>query len=121
MTEYFHYRDLTVELRRSARRTVDLTVDRGGEVVMAIPKALSKKEIEKILREKELWLYQTLGKKRRVLHERGPKEYVSGEGFYYLGKKYRLKVYEPPALSDYQLPLTLRQGRFWLNKAVLSN
>jgi predicted metal-dependent hydrolase len=114
--EVLRYKDIDVEVRRSSRRrTVDLTVDRGGNVVMAVPAAFSDANIRDILQKKELWLYQTLGGKRKVLHPKRPREYVSGEGFYYLGKNYRLKVTTGPPES----PLSLKEGRFWLCEDAL--
>ena len=115
------YRDIDIEVRRSSRRrTVDLVVDRGGNVVISVPEALPESEILRILRQKELWLYRTLGRKQEALYDRRPREYVSGEGFYYLGKTYRLKVHHAAESSASPPSLALRQGRFWLARAAVT-
>ena len=49
-------------------------------------------KLETLIREKLLWMYQQLGRKEEELHQLPEKEYVSGEGFYYRGRKYRLKL-----------------------------
>ena len=99
MSEVLKVGELNVEVRRSARRrTVDLIVDRGGTVVAAVPANMTTGEIEALIRRKSLWIHSTLALKKRVLREQSPKEYVSGEGLFYLGRSYRLKLIElPPA------------------------
>ena len=87
---------LEIEVRRSSRRkTVDLIVDRFGELVINVPDALPPNEVEAIVRRKREWIYAKLGQKEAVLKPRGTREYVTGEGFHYLGRKYRLKLFEP--------------------------
>ena len=55
-------------------------------------KVPSQDKLETMVREKLLWIYQQLGRKEEELHQLPAKEYVSGEGFYYRGRKYRLKL-----------------------------
>jgi hypothetical protein len=105
--------DLEIELRRSDRRkTVDLTVDRAGELVIAVPAAFSDARVEEIIRSRLEWIYQTLGNKRRVLHPKVGKEYVTGEGFHYLGRKYRLKLLRAGDGALAGPSLQLKNGRF---------
>ena len=114
MNEIVEINDLKVEVRRSPRRrTVDLIVDRFGDLVINVPQALPHAEIESIVRRKQEWIYTKIGQKEIVLSASGNKEYVTGEGFYYLGKKYRLKLFEPDATTPVP-PLRLINGRFWL-------
>ena len=114
MSESIQIDDLKVEVRRSARRlNVDLTIDRDRGVVIAVPDSMTEADIAKIIRNKQMWLYTALGRKEATHKGPPPKEYVSGEGFFYLGKKYRLKV-----LRDGQKPvggaLQLQNDRFYL-------
>jgi hypothetical protein len=107
---------LHVEVRRSARRRrVDLIIERDGQVVAAVPQHLPEADIAQILRDKQTWIYVTLDRKRRTEPAPPPKDYVSGEGFYYLGRKYRLKVLADAPATD---TLQFRQGGFWLPKAL---
>lgn len=113
--------DLEIELRRSdRRRTVDLTVDRGGELVIAVPAAFSDARVEEIVRSRLEWIYRTLGNKQRVLHPKVAKEYVTGEGFYYLGRKYRLKRLRAGDEALTGPPLQLKNGRFFMTEQAAS-
>lgn len=117
MIETLQYRDLPVQVRRSThRRTVDLTVDRTGEIVMSVPNDLPTRQLREILKDKEIWLYRTLNKKQKVLFPKQAREFISGEGFYFLGKKYRLKVVE--AASNQGNTLLFKDGRFLLPKGL---
>lgn len=120
MNEVVELDDLKVEVRRSPRRrTVDLIVDRFGDLVINVPQTLPRAEIESIVRRKREWIYTKVGQKETVLSASGNKEYITGEGFYYLGKKYRLKLFEPDATTPVP-PLRLINGRFWLVRSNAS-
>lgn len=114
MSECLLIDDLEIEVRRSDKRqNVDLVVDRNGQIVISVPAQLSDEEISKVCNQKKIWLYQTLEKKNESIHLAEPKKYVTGEGFFYLGRKYRLKlIYNEPNKSE---PLKFRDGRFLLN------
>lgn len=107
--------DLEIEIRRSARRkNVDLIVDRHGDIVISVPQPLPQDEIHRICKQKQVWLYQTLNRKQQSLSFPEAKKYVTGEGFYYLGRKYRLKLlYGSKANSSRQV--TFRNGRLFLH------
>jgi len=114
MSELIQLDDLRVEVRRSARRrTVDLIVDRFGDLVINVPEALPRSEIESIVRRKQEWIYTKLNQKATFLRAAETKEYVTGEGFHYLGKKYRLKLFEASG-GESVPPLRLLNGRFWM-------
>ena len=121
MSERIRVDELLIEVRRSSRRrTVDLTVDRFGDIVIAVPALLPKADIEKVVLQKRLWIYKTLRRKEKALHHQHPSEYVTGEGFYYLGRKYRLKVFEPDGHLRPIPSLQLRNGRFMLKRDAAS-
>ena len=83
--------DLEFEVRRSARRrTVQITVDRGGELVLAAPHDCPVSTMENFVQEKRSWIYTKLAEKEALWAEAPRKQYVSGEGFPYLGRSYRL-------------------------------
>lgn len=104
--------DLHFEVRRSPRRhTVQITVDRGGELVLSAPERCPLKKMEGFVREKRFWIYTKLAEKEVLLSDAPTKEYVSGEGFPYLGRSYRL------LLVDHQdVPVTLDRGRFKMRR-----
>lgn len=107
--------DLTFELRRSERRkTVGITVERNGELILTAPPDCSLALIEQVARDKRFWIYTKLAEKELLCQPPPEREYVSGEGFYYLGRSYRLLLVEP----DDSLPvLQLQQGRFRLQRS----
>jgi predicted metal-dependent hydrolase len=78
--------DLSFELRHSAkRRTIGITVERDGQLILASPPEVPMETLEKVVRDKRLWIYSKLLKKESLNPPTAVKEYVSGEGFYYLG------------------------------------
>ncbi len=107
---------LAYELRRSARRrTVGITVDRDGSLVISAPEDCPEEVIEKAAREKRPWVRARLAEKRLLSPPRAPREYVTGEGFYHLGRSYRLLLIDPQE-DDGVPPLRLRGGRFELRR-----
>lgn len=109
--EKIEINDLTIEVRRSSRRkTVELSVDRDGCILLYAPANANNATLESLVKERRIWIYQQLGRKDEELHLMPKKEYVSGEGFYYLGRKYRLKVLDDP----WVMVLRFRNGRFMM-------
>lgn len=110
--------DLSIEVHRSSRRkTIELAIDRDGCIMLYAPAATDVFELEKLVKERLIWIYQKLGRKDEELHQLPKKEYVSGEGFYYLGRKYRLKVVDDPLVST----LKFRNGRFIMPPSQQAN
>lgn len=88
---------LTFELRRSERRrTLGLTVDRNGEVVAHAPDAVPVEEVSRWIRTKLLWVHRKLALKKEMAPTVKAPEFISGEGFSYLGKRYRLRIEKAP-------------------------
>lgn len=104
--------DLTFEVRHSNRRkTLEIIVDREGDLVIAAPKGTEENLLKDFVQEKKFWIYQKLAEKAELQKPRPRKEYVDGEGFLYLGRSYRLKL-----VDNQQTPLKLIDGRFCLRK-----
>lgn len=102
--------ELSFQIKRSNRRhTLELIVDRGGELVIAAPTETDEALMAAFVREKKFWLYRKLAEKQARQQPSGGKEFVSGEGFAYLGRSYRLLLVE-----DQEAPLRLANGRFRL-------
>src|SRR5262249_30997687 len=95
--------DLHFELRRSPRpQTMQITIDRSGELVLIAPEECGTAALERFVREKRFWIYTKLAEKESQRRSSTTKEFVSGEGFPYRGKSYRL------LLVDHQdVPLKL--------------
>lgn len=115
MNEVLAIGDVEVKVRRSEKRhTVALTVERDGSVVAAVPKSLALGELSRVVRSREVWLHSALSRREAALPSLGVKEYVYGEGFHYLGRKYRLRVLRCSDNGDQRPELQLSQGRFHL-------
>ena len=86
---------VTYAIRRSARRkkTVAVTVDPGGGVLLLAPENFSTDRLDEVVRRKAGWIVQRM----RGVGSNGvplsPREFVSGESVMYLGRHYRLKVH----------------------------
>ncbi|EKD36257.1 MAG: hypothetical protein ACD_75C01580G0002 [uncultured bacterium] len=112
-------KDVAVVVKRSVRRkTVELSVDRDGCVLLHAPASASREKLETMVREKLLWIYQQLGRKEEELHQLPAKEYVSGEGFYYRGRKYRLKLIDDIRAVRIGKHLRFQSGRFVMPRLV---
>ena len=117
MSELMVVDDLRFELRRSARRkSIGVTVDRDGTLLLHAPVDCPMEAIEQVARQQQGWIYAKLARKRALVHERPVKEYVSGEGFLYLGRSYRLLLVTPGEGQDTMPPLRLQGGRFLLRR-----
>ncbi len=91
--ETLELNDLVFEVRRSPRRaTLGLTIDRGGELVIHAPESSKRDELARWTRSKLLWVHRKLLDKSGTLPRVRDPEFVSGESFSYLGRRYRLKV-----------------------------
>jgi len=86
---------LVFEVRRGPRRkTLGLTVDRAGELVMHAPLDTSEAELRKWATSKLLWVHQKLAQKQALVRNVHLPEFVSGESVFYLGRSYRLRIVE---------------------------
>ncbi len=100
--------DLRFEVRRSPRRSsVQITVDRGGELLLSAPEGCSSQVMEQFVREKRFWIYTKLAEKDALAPSVPKKHFVSGEGFAYLGRSYRLLL-----VDEQDVRVKLERGRF---------
>jgi predicted metal-dependent hydrolase len=117
MNELLVVDNLEFEVRRSPRRkTLGLTVDRAGELVVHSPETASEAELRKWVGKKLLWVHQKL--LRKEMYNGGVRrlETVSGESIAYLGQNYRLKI-----VKDQSTPLRFDGQWFLLRENDRSN
>ncbi|MGM0557094.1 MAG: M48 family metallopeptidase [Myxococcota bacterium] len=92
MNETLTIGELEFELRRSARRkTIGITVDRDGSLLLHVPTDCPRSTIERVAETKQVWVHTKLAEKEMLNASAVQKEYVAGESFYYLGRRYRLR------------------------------
>ncbi|MGI9211116.1 MAG: M48 family metallopeptidase [Methylococcaceae bacterium] len=109
--------DLHFEIRRSTRRkTMQITVERTGELILIAPPDVGIDQLRDFVSEKSFWIYTKLAEKNRLQRKIPRKEFISGEGFIYLGRTYRLK-----SVETQDTPLKLANGRFTLRQNAQAN
>lgn len=107
--------DLQFTVQRSARRrTMQITVERDGELVLFAPPQVGDDQLRAFVEEKRFWIYTKLAAKDRLQRTVPRKEFVGGEGFLYLGRSHRLKL-----IDEQDMPLKLVAGRFCLRRDAL--
>jgi predicted metal-dependent hydrolase len=104
--------DLDVHVTVSARRqTVGLTVERDATITAVVPPALDAEKLTQVITAKAPWLHAKLRDRAETGLPRPPREYVSGEGFPYLGRSYRLLI-----VDQSPGPVLLKRGRLELRR-----
>ena len=117
MMETLRVGDLTFEVRRSLRRrTLGLTVDRGGELRVHAPESFAAEDLRRWTKGKLLWVYRKLALKAEASSKFQTPEFMSGEAFSYLGRSYRLKI-----TADQKEPLRFDGKRFRLRSDARSD
>ncbi|MHA1862632.1 MAG: M48 family metallopeptidase [Candidatus Thorarchaeota archaeon] len=99
--------------RSDKRKTVGITIERDNSLALSVPFQTSNHEIERVVRRKKTWILTKLVEKEPLIKTNPTKEYVSGEGFSYVGRSYRLKIVEnnsdAPKLRFYGSRFELRK------------
>lgn len=109
--------DLQFTIRRSTRRrTMQITVERTGELILSAAPEVGIDQLREFANEKRFWIYTKLAEKDRLQRKVPRKEFVAGEGFLYLGRSHRLKL-----VNDQDSPLKLVNGRFALRRDALAD
>ena len=81
---------------RSKRRTIALVISPDATLTVRAPFYLPISFIEEFIEKKSSWILRKISELEKRPTVKG-KEYVSGEGFLYLGKTYRLRYIEDHA------------------------
>lgn len=79
------------ELIRSKRKTISLTVDHNGKLIIRAPFKTPIEYIKKVVEEKSKWIFTKQEFIKRNMSCLQKKQYTEGEEFFYLGKSYSLK------------------------------
>lgn len=112
MTETISIDDLTFFIKRSTRRkTIGLTVERDRSLVAHLPQHVDLDQAAALIRRRLAWVHQKLAEHVSTGPDgvfRRP-EFVDGEGFYFLGRHYRLKLVDKQQNSS-RLPTVRFEG-----------
>lgn len=87
----YHY-DLIIQERKS----MSLTVRPDLSICVKCPQEADEDRIENFLKRKWFWLEKQLSFFKKYQRKVYKKDYVSGEGFFYLGRQYKLKIEGSP-------------------------
>jgi len=82
---------MNVQIVKKDVKHINLKVKPSGEVILTIPTDSNERDIEYVLKKRADWIERKIAffNTHKEVRKR---EYVSGENFHYLGRKYRLKV-----------------------------
>lgn len=112
-----HIDDLTFALHRSPKRkTVGITIERDNSLTLRAPVDCSLEAIRAVVQRRALWIHTKLAEKGEVRRETD-RQFVEGERFYYLGKRYQL-VLDAADADNNEPPLRLYRGRFRLSHSA---
>lgn len=104
---------LAFDVHRSDRRkTMQITVERSGELSIVAPSNIAPDQLVNFVEEKLLWIHTKVEEKSRLQQRAPMKEFVEGEGFLYLGRSHRLRLVESQLVE-----LSLKNGRFCLRRS----
>lgn len=99
----FNYGDEQIMFERLPRsegiQRVVIKVYPDCRVAVAAPAHAEDSEVLAAVKKRSRWIYQQLRDFRQQSADVTPRQYISGESHYYLGKQYLLKVLENPAIS----------------------
>ena len=105
--------DYQVVRSRKRRKTLLLTIERDGRVVVRVPYHTPEREIEAFFNGKLSWIKKKIGeKKKNIDGAERPKQFIAGEKFLYLGEHYPLELREPGKGRSH---LALSHGTFFLD------
>ena len=79
-------------MKRSNRRSIGISIERDGEIVVRAPVEAEFYDVEKFVADKQIWIHQKLAQKKALNRVKPRRDFVNGQGFLYLGKSYRLKI-----------------------------
>ncbi|MEU3222662.1 SprT family zinc-dependent metalloprotease [Streptomyces sp. NPDC006976] len=91
------------------RTSVRVTVERDARIIAAVPPDADREALEGLIRTRLPWLYANVRGREVDVEQRPRRRFVDGEGFYYLGRSYRLKT-----VDEAPRPVALAEGRLRL-------
>lgn len=81
-------------LYRSDRKTLQISVDPNSNITVRAPKKTDLEDIEAVLNKRTPWIDKTLKEVAQLPPPVPPRQWISGETHRYLGRQYRLKIFQ---------------------------
>lgn len=111
-TEPLYVGGLVIDIQPSpGRKGVRVTVERDARIVAVVPPGVDRVALENLIRTRLPWLYGKVRDRESDVEQRPYREFIDGEGFYYLGRSHRLKT-----VHDAPSPVSLLDGRIRLRR-----
>ncbi len=103
------------EIILTRRKTIALIVQPNGRLIVRAPLRTSQKEIRLLVDRNAGWIRNKQELVKATYTPVAPRQYVTGENFYFLGNPYPLEILNAnhPALTF--------DGKFYLSKTALPN
>ena len=96
--------------------TLEVIVERDASLVIKGPASIDVDRAREFVATKRSWIYRRLAEKDALIGPPIVKTFVTGEGFAYLGRSYRLSIDD--RVDDSATDLRLDRGRFILPAAL---
>jgi predicted metal-dependent hydrolase len=96
------------EIIRTKRKSIALIIEPDGRLIVRAPIRAKEEKINEFIQHKAKWIVRKQGHVKSYYPPFVPKEYVNGEGFWYLGNIYKLQL-----VND-KKPLLYLNGNFQL-------
>lgn len=105
----FHYKVIYLPPReKQRRRKIAIHIHPNGVVQVDAPEDTDATEIRQAVNKRARWVVKHLAEIRQRQHEVLPRQYISGESHFYLGRRYMLKVHHAPQSAP---EVKLQRGR----------
>lgn len=81
-------------VRSARRKSATISVSADNRVTIAVPAFVTDERVREIIEKRAGWILKKIRQNLEAGRRAGPKEFISGEEFRYLGAAYRLSVEE---------------------------
>jgi predicted metal-dependent hydrolase len=104
-------RKVNYSLKRSKRKTLGITVNAKGKVIVTAPDYIPMDKIEEVIQKRKNWIIEKVQEKESNLQIQPKRKYVSGESVYLFGRQYYLKVIKS---NDYHIEMGHNRITFYV-------
>ena len=95
---------------RPRRRTTGIQVTPGGGIAVLIPPTAAPEQVARFVGSHRRWITEKVGTATRLAPDHAVKQFVDGEEFDLLGRRYRLQFVDASPAGTAQLPLITSDG-----------
>lgn len=107
----FGERKIEYNLKRSKRKSLGMTVNAKGQLIVTAPDYIPLDKIEEILRKRKSWIIEKMEEKASNLQVQPKRQFFSGEAIHLYGKQYYLKIIKS---NDFHVEKDLERLTFYM-------